>query len=177
MGSAMFKKIISGGQTGVDRAALDFAMTRGVPVGGWCPKGRKSDDGPIDTHYPLQETPTANYRQRTYWNMRDCDGALILHRGHLSGGTLLTVQLAISLKKPHCVINLNRNVCLNNIREWAKKYQVGILNVAGPRESGNLGIQVETRMFLQMLYSGEAVWMPMDRLLPLQPCYFMEAPS
>ncbi|WP_420904713.1 putative molybdenum carrier protein [Candidatus Magnetaquiglobus chichijimensis] len=156
----MFNRIISGGQTGVDRAALDFAMSRGIPVGGWCPKGRKADDGPIEPTYPLRETPNADYRQRTFWNMRDCDGALILHRGQLSGGTLLTAQLARSIQKAHRLINLNREVDLDEIRDWIRSHRIRVLNVAGPRERGNRGIHAQTLAFLDALLGGEPTWTP-----------------
>ena len=74
-------KIISGGQTGVDRAALDAALAAGIAVGGWCPKGRLAEDGPLPDHYPLEETPSRRYRQRTQWNVRDSDGTLVLYWG------------------------------------------------------------------------------------------------
>ncbi|MEO5331973.1 MAG: putative molybdenum carrier protein [Magnetococcus sp. YQC-5] len=160
----MLKRIISGGQTGVDRAALDFAMSMAIPVGGWCPKGRKADDGPISPLYPLRETPTSDYRQRTYWNMRDCDGALIFHRGHLSGGTLLTVQLARKMDKTHRVINLNCQVDLLDLREWLLKHRIRILNVAGPRERGNRGIHARTILFLQALFGKEKGWTPVTQI-------------
>jgi putative molybdenum carrier protein len=70
-------KIVSGGQTGADRAALDWALARGVPCGGWCPKGRKAEDGPIDLKYPLKETPSSSYLQRTEWNVRDSDATVV----------------------------------------------------------------------------------------------------
>lgn len=155
----MFDKIISGGQTGVDRAALDFAMASGIQVGGWCPKGRRADDGPIGENYPLQETPMNDYRQRTNWNMRDCDGALILYRGQLSGGTLLTVRLARLIKKNYRLVNLNRNVDLLDLREWLQQKCILTLNVAGPRERGNSGIHDQSLAFLHALVSGEKVWM------------------
>ena len=77
----MLAKIVSGGQTGVDRAALDVALDLSLPCGGWCPKGRKAEDGPIAAHYPLTETPLDSYPQRTEWNVRDSDGTLVLTRG------------------------------------------------------------------------------------------------
>src|SRR3954454_8651242 len=90
--AVMFTKIVSGGQTGVDRAALDVALALGIPCGGWCPKGRKAEDGPIEDRYPLSETPSSDYRQRTLWNIRDSDATLILTWGEPTGGTLLTVK-------------------------------------------------------------------------------------
>ncbi|MBF0127696.1 MAG: putative molybdenum carrier protein [Magnetococcales bacterium] len=155
----MSLKIISGGQTGVDRAALDFALTEKIAVGGWCPKGRRSDDGPISSHYPLRETSSTDYRQRTRLNILESDGTLILHRGHLSGGTLLTVEWAIALKKDHQVVNMNRNADLVAIREWMEACQIATLNVAGPRESGNEGIYRQALAFMRALFGREAVWM------------------
>ncbi len=89
----IFSKIISGGQTGVDRAALDVALELGILCGGWCPKGRKAEDGPIDPHYPLKETNSPNYPLRTEKNIRESDGTLILTKGPVNGGTSLTEQL------------------------------------------------------------------------------------
>ena len=98
--------IVSGGQTGVDRAALDFAAERGYAMDGWCPKERRAEDGPIPARYPLRETPTRNYPERTAWNVRDSDGTLVLCRGALSGGTALTVECAENQRKPYFVIDL-----------------------------------------------------------------------
>lgn len=87
-------KLLSGGQTGVDRAALDAALALGIPCGGWCPQGRRAEDGQIPARYPLTETGSPGYRERTYLNVRDSDGTLILARGALSGGTTLTRRVA-----------------------------------------------------------------------------------
>mgnify|MGYP003793290687 CR=1 FL=1 len=92
----MIKKIVSGGQTGVDRAALDVAMQLGIPVGGWCPRGRRAEDGRIPDSYPLREASSVNYAKRTELNVRDSDGTLILSGGPLTGGTALTESLARS---------------------------------------------------------------------------------
>ena len=97
----MLQKIISGGQTGVDRAALDFALARGIPHGGWCPKHRRAEDGPIDGRYQLKETPSANYVQRTEWNARDSDGTVVFSIGAiLTGGSKKTVELARKHRRP-----------------------------------------------------------------------------
>ncbi|MCP4451447.1 MAG: hypothetical protein GY809_08300, partial [Planctomycetes bacterium] len=98
---SLFEMIISGGQTGVDRAALDWAIEAGVAHGGWCPKGRLAEDGPIPSQYDLAETPSDDYAVRTHWNVRDSDATVIvsLHRT-LSGGTELTQMLAVALGKP-----------------------------------------------------------------------------
>ncbi|MBF0294781.1 MAG: putative molybdenum carrier protein [Magnetococcales bacterium] len=155
----MFHKIVSGGQTGVDRAALDFAQEQNIPAGGWCPKGRRADDGAISVDYPLLETSTSDYRQRTLKNVQDSDGTLILHQGTLRGGTLLTLQMARSLKKPHRACNLRGNVDLCAVRAWLEQHQIDTLNVAGPRERGFPGIHGHAKAFLQALYKGERVWM------------------
>ncbi|MEM1442023.1 MAG: putative molybdenum carrier protein, partial [Verrucomicrobiota bacterium] len=87
----MLRKLVSGGQTGVDRAALQWALKRGWDCGGWCPAGRLAEDGAIESHFPLQETPSAEYSQRTEWNVRDSDGTVLLTRSpKLEGGTKLT---------------------------------------------------------------------------------------
>lgn len=99
--------IVSGGQTGVDRAALDVALELGFLCDGWCPRGRKAEDGPIACRYPLRETPSARLSQRTEWNVRDSDGTLILTKGRPRGGTALTIQLATRLTRPHLVLDLD----------------------------------------------------------------------
>jgi Circularly permutated YpsA SLOG family len=87
--------IVSGGQTGADRAALDWALARGIECGGWCPKGRKAEDGPIDPKYPLKETPSAAYIQRTEWNVRDSDATVVFSvNPFLTGGSKSTVEFA-----------------------------------------------------------------------------------
>jgi hypothetical protein len=91
----LLRKVVSGGQSGVDRAALDAARELGIPNGGWCPRGRLAEDGRIARRYRLVETPSGNYVQRTEWKVRDSDGTLIVNRGRLDGGTLLTAELAL----------------------------------------------------------------------------------
>jgi hypothetical protein len=94
-------KIVSGGQTGADRAALDFAIAHGIPHGGWCPKGRKAEDGPTHNRYELKETPSSNYAQRTEWNVRDSDGTVVFSiAAKLTGGSKKTVKLARKRRKP-----------------------------------------------------------------------------
>jgi hypothetical protein len=136
----LFSKIISGGQTGVDRAALDVALELGIPCGGWCPQGRKAEEGPIDPKYPLQETLSPNYPLRTEKNLREADGTLILTKGPVSGGTAYTVQVAVQYNKPYLVIDLDNKTDPHLVREWGEKNKVEILNVAGPRESKAPGI-------------------------------------
>jgi hypothetical protein len=133
-------KIITGGQTGVDRAALDVALELGLSCGGWCPRGRRAEDGPIPAHYPLEETPGAEYPQRTEWNVRDSDGTLVLTLGQADRGTTLTIALAKRNGKPYLVVDLTDPPEAATIREWTEKHQIHILNVAGPRESSTPGI-------------------------------------
>jgi hypothetical protein len=97
----MLQKIISGGQTGADRAALDFAIEYNIPHGGWCPRGRKAEDGPLTAKYLLAETPSSSYPQRTEWNVRDSDGSVIFSIASvLTGGSKKTIDFAIKHKKP-----------------------------------------------------------------------------
>jgi predicted Rossmann fold nucleotide-binding protein DprA/Smf involved in DNA uptake len=147
----MFSRIVSGGQTGVDRAALDVALQLGLACGGWCPRGRRAEDGPIPGEYPLQETPTADYPERTEWNVRDSDGTLILARGALQGGTALTRGWARRLGKPFLVVDLDQPTCAADVRHWAECNRVGVLNVAGPRESESPGIYEQAVRFLRGL--------------------------
>jgi hypothetical protein len=129
------RKVVSGGQTGVDRAALDVALTLGLERGGWCPKGRLAEDGRIPDAYPLQETPTADYAERTELNVRDSDGTLILTIGPPLGGTAYTIQCAQQLQKPYIVIDLSQNPAVEEVKRWLTEQHIATLNVAGPRQS------------------------------------------
>jgi len=137
------RKIISGGQTGADRAALDWAIKRGASHGGWCPKGRKAEDGTIDQRYSLVETPSDDYSQRTEWNVRDSDATAVFSiRKELRGGSLLTVEMAEQYNKP--VIHLCQQDEQANhaqeLRSFIEKFRVSALNVAGPRASDEPGV-------------------------------------
>jgi hypothetical protein len=145
----MFTKIVSGGQTGVDRAALDVALELGIPCGGWCPQGRRADDGPIPQRYPLQETPWSGYPQRTEWNVRDSDGTLILTQGQADGGTALTIKLAARYQKPYLVMDLKDHPNPSDATAWAKLHRIQILNVAGPRAGERWGIYAQAAKFLR----------------------------
>ena len=138
------RKIVSGGQTGVDRAALDWALARGVPCGGWCPLGRWAEDGPIDVRYPLRETPGADPALRTEWNIRDSDGTLIVTLARrLSGGTLLTAGLARRLARPLLHLAKADGPAAGqaeSLRQFIGQHEIRVLNVAGPRESGEPGV-------------------------------------
>jgi hypothetical protein len=147
----MFTKIVSGGQTGVDRAALDVALELGVPCGGWCPQGRRAEDGQIDERYPLRETPWDGYPQRTEWNLRDSDGTLVLTRGQPDRGTVLTVRLAQQRKQPCLVVDLAEGADVAAVRTWAAAHRIETLNVAGPRESSASGIYEQAADFLRRL--------------------------
>ena len=142
------EKIISGGQTGVDRAALDVALELGIPCGGWCPKGRKAEDGRIDPRYPLQETESTSYPVRTERNVKDSDGTLILTNGPATGGTAATIKFAQKYKKPYLVIDLGLGEYPEIVRKWEQTNKLRILNVAGPRESKTPGIHDRVVEFL-----------------------------
>ena len=147
-------KIISGGQTGVDRGALDVALELGIPCGGWCPKGRKSEDGRIDARYPLQETFSKSYRTRTERNVKESDGTLILTWGQPKEGTALTLRFAQAHKKPNLVIDLAIGGNPKAVENWAKANEIRVLNIAGPRESQFPGIHGLTVDFLRTLFNG-----------------------
>ena len=144
----MITKVVSGGQTGVDRAALDVALEHGIPCGGWCPKGRRAEDGSILSRYPVTETPSVEYAQRTEWNVRDADGTLILTRGPATGGTAFTIEVARRLGKPCLIIDLDESPMSSTVPAWADKNRIETLNIAGPRESTTPGIYERARRFL-----------------------------
>ena len=143
------ERIVSGGQTGVDRAALDVALEDGVPCGGWCPRGRRAEDGVIDARYPLEQTPAVDDAVRTEWNVRDSDGTLILTVGPLTGGTALTESFARRLGKPCWVIDLQQSADVGPVADWLAAATINILNVAGPRESTQPGIYQQSVEFLR----------------------------
>lgn len=147
-------KIISGGQTGVDRAALDAAGALGLPRGGWCPRGRRAEDGAIPPAYPLCETASSDYVSRTRRNVREADATLILCRGDLSGGSGLTAALARRLGKPVLVVDLAGAGGTRRVRAWVRRHRVEVLNVAGPRESKCPGIQRQATRFLLRVLQG-----------------------
>lgn len=144
-------KIVSGGQTGVDRAALDVAAELGLERGGWCPRGRLAEDGCIADRYPLEETPSRRYSQRTRWNVRDSDATLILTVGSPSGGTALTIRAAEAQGRPHFVVDLVPDPDPAPLLSWLDEQVVSTLNVAGPRESGVPGIYERARAHLHVL--------------------------
>lgn len=134
----LITKIISGGQTGADRAALDFAIKHNIPHGGWVPKGRKTEDGILDLKYQLQEMPTAEYSKRTEKNILDSGGTLIVSHGLLTGGSALTRELAKKHKKPWIhidMVDLSLETAADMLISWIERNKISILNVAGPRGS------------------------------------------
>jgi hypothetical protein len=146
--------IVSGGQTGADSAALDWAFAHGIPHGGWCPAGRRAEDGVIDPRYALTETPGKDYRRRTRLNVEDSDGTLILNLGELEGGTLETLRFAERLEKPCHVVQLDRAVPQGltfAALEWLRTRRVRVLNIAGPRESKRPGMYAAATAFLDAL--------------------------
>jgi len=144
-------KIISGGQTGVDSAALDTAIEFKIPHGGWCPMGRLAEDGIIDDRYQLKETDSCDYKQRTRFNVRDSDGTLILNTGKLEGGTALTARYAKELDKPMFIVDLEQNKNTDALVKWLEKFKIRDLNIAGPRESKRNGIYLKALHFLQKI--------------------------
>ena len=147
-------KIITGGQTGVDRAALDVAMELGIPHGGFCPRGRKAEDGPIPARYQLIETGSDDYAVRTEANVDAAEGTLILHFGlPLQGGTAYTADLARAKKKPLFLVDLDAPAkdAPREFNEWIKANRIQTLNVAGPRESQWPGIYGRGKTILAQL--------------------------
>jgi hypothetical protein len=132
-------KIISGGQTGADRAALDVAMEKGIPHGGWVPKGRMAEDGAIPAYYRLTEMESESYPQRTEKNVLTGDGTLIISFGPLSGGSALTENLAFRHGRPCLVLDLEKTRAAEGaaaVENWLRQNRISVLNVAGPRASG-----------------------------------------
>jgi hypothetical protein len=133
------EKIISGGQTGVDRGALDAALEAAFPCGGWCPRGRRAEDGVIAARYPLLEVAATDYPERTQRNVRDSDGTLILYLQVLSGGTRLTAELCRRERKPLQLIDAARvspACAVHTVADFVTREAIRVLNVAGPRASG-----------------------------------------
>lgn len=141
-------RVVSGGQTGVDRAALDVAIALAIPHGGWCPRGRLAEDGRIPDRYQLQETDSADYAVRTEWNVRGSDATLILTRGELSGGTKLTAVLALRYSRPLTVVNLAETPLPTSTLGWLLRHNIRTVNIAGPRESTCPGIYESAWTFL-----------------------------
>ena len=155
MSNFVLLKIVSGGQTGVDQAALEAAIAMGVEHGGWCPAGRRSERGRIPDSFQLRETRERNYVVRTEKNVIDSDATMILFRHELSGGTLLTERLTLKHDRPVLCVDLSIDDAfeesIDRIKDWLQRFQVKTLNVAGPRESTSRGIQVQAEEFLKRM--------------------------
>ena len=151
----MIRKIISGGQTGVDRAALDAAINLAVAHGGWIPKGRITEAGPLPEKYKLKETRSSSYADRTEKNVQDGDGTLIIARGLLTGGTEYTREMAIKHKRPWLHIDLSQMAAFqaaSAINQWILQNEIEILNVAGPRASKDPAVYQEALNIIESAY-------------------------
>jgi len=167
VGRARPRKIVSGGQTGADRAALDWAIERGLPHGGWCPRGRRAEDGAIAPCYGLAETPTSAYEQRTEWNVRDSDGTVILTLSDtLSGGSKTTAEFARRHARPclHLSRALDAHEAAERLRRFVEEHRIDVLNVAGPRASSEPHVAQFVRAVLDRAFG------PVDaaRLVPFR---------
>jgi hypothetical protein len=144
----VLRRIVSGGQTGVDRGALDAAIELGLEHGGWCPSGRRAEDGSIPLHYELSETASSRYPVRTRQNVLESDATLLFYCDHLHSGTELTFRLVKQFAKPFLLVDLKALLDPAMVLTWIIGEQVETLNVAGPRESSAPGIARQTREFL-----------------------------
>ena len=147
----MIKKIISGGQTGVDRAALDIALEEGIDCGGSCPAGRFADDGPIPDKYPLQETSDKDHYVRTENNVRDSDGSLLIYRGRLHGGTAYAVEMAKQLGRPVMAVNMEKPPAVSDVVAWIEKNRLQVLHIGGQRENSSPGIYSQAGDFIRTI--------------------------
>ena len=151
----MIKKIISGGQTGADRAALDAAIKLGVPHGGWIPKGRIAEDGPLPEKYQLKEMPSKSYQKRTEQNVIDSDGTVIISNGKLTGGSAFTRSMARNHDKPFLYVDLlktPKHSASSEIIDWMIEYDIEILNVAGPRASKDPAIYDNVKKIIEGVF-------------------------
>lgn len=154
------EKIVSGGQTGVDQAGLDAAMALGIPHGGWCPLGRRSEDGPIPAKYRLKETLSDYYRDRTTRNVQDSHGTIIFIGGSIDAepGSALTFQLCRANQRPSLLVNLaidSIEISAKLVQEFVSKHQIKILNIAGSRASISPGIGPKVIEVLKLAFSEE----------------------
>lgn len=144
----MLQKIISGGQTGVDRGALDAAIEVGLPHGGYVPKGRKSEDGKVPVRYHLKETLSYDYKVRTSLNIKESDATLIFVGQKMSPGTRLTINECLRQGKDHRVVKDFDLFQIDSLVAWIKESGIRVLNVAGPRESKLPGAQALTKFYI-----------------------------
>jgi hypothetical protein len=148
------RRIVSGGQTGVDRGALDAALALAFPCGGWCPAGRRAEDGVIDPGYPLRETDSDHYIVRTRKNVMDSDGTLIIYFGAMAGGTARTFEICREHHK-HCLrlnaLQYTPAQAAPLIRQFIADHHIASLNVAGPRASKQAQAQAYTKETIALL--------------------------
>lgn len=152
------RRIVSGGQTGADRGGLDAAIRLGIPHGGWCPKGRRAEDGRIPGGYRLEETESADYPERTERNVVHSDGTVVFTHGEPAGGSALTLRLAEKHRKPSLHLDLDLlgpDEAAARLREWTSKEGVAILNVAGSRESNARGLRKRVLEIVSAAFSAE----------------------
>jgi hypothetical protein len=131
-------KIVSGGQTGVDRAALDVALRNGISCGGWCPAGRLDEFGRIPDRYPVQELAASGFTERTLQNVKDSDGTVVVYSVEFRGGTEQTVRFCVALKRPHQLIDASKietDHAAKLIADFVRENAIDVLNIAGPRQS------------------------------------------
>lgn len=154
LSSSPLQRVISGGQLGADRAALDTAISYGLAHGGWCPRNRICEDPrPIPSTYKLQETPSQEYMQRTEWNVRDSDGTVIFTRGpKLGRGSRLTFKIAAKLGKPCLHVNLLRPGAAGEVAGFIYEHSIATLNVAGTRLSKDPEIDRAVRLCLAEVF-------------------------
>jgi len=154
----MIRRIVSGGQTGADRAALDAARALGVETGGWVPRGRWAEDGRVPERYPsMKETDSSEPAERTECNVRDSDGTVVFSHGELSGGTRWTVEVSGRLHKPLLWLDLSTQpveTAAVRLLEWTAAEGIEVLNVAGPRASEDAGIHRAVRAVLDVALRG-----------------------
>ena len=156
----MIRRIVSGGQTGADRAALDTARERGIETGGWVPRGRWAEDGRVPDFYPnMKETVSADPTHRTKYNVRDSDGTVVFCHGDVSGGTKWTVDVSGKLYKPMLRLDLaalSVEAAASRLLQWTAAEGIEVLNVAGPRQSEDPDIHAAVRAVLNAAFRGTA---------------------
>ncbi len=161
----MIRKIISGGQTGADRAALDTAMYMQIPHGGWIAKGRKTEDGMLPEKYKLQEMPTEKNEERTEKNVIESDGTLIFSHGKLMGGSQYTLQCAEKHNRPRLHMDMDRTnafQAVQSISEWIQQNHIEVLNVAGPRQSEDPGIYKSVCDIMEVVLNMDMTQIPLS---------------
>jgi hypothetical protein len=146
------RRIVSGGQTGADRGGLDAGLDLGLDVGGWCPRGRRAEDGRVPDRYPLRETASAGWAERTERNVVESDATVVLTRGAPTGGSALTLRLARKHGRPSLHVDLAGPAPLGPLREWLASVRPGTLNVAGSRESKAPGIGADVRSLIRAAF-------------------------